>query len=172
MKKFLSLLLLYPALLFAQSVPIPPNSFGTLADLRNQQGTANVQVLLNGLVSINDGNGGTYMWSPTSIDADDGFITVKVASVNTGRWKRIGNGNTLKGTKTLSGGALQTAYNVTYDTPLPFTPLTIIVNPRSANAAVPSWVSAITNTGFTINFSSVPILGTNNIVIDFIVVKQ
>lgn len=172
MKKLLSLLLLYPALLFAQSVPVPPNSFGTLADLRNQQGTPNVQVLLNGLININDGNGGTYMWSPASTDADDGFITVQVASVPTGRWKRIGNGNTLKGTKTLSGAVLQTAYTVTYDTALPFTPITIIVNPRSANAAVPSWISSITNTGFTINFSSVPILGTNNIVIDFIVVKQ
>lgn len=172
MKNIILFLLLFPALAFCQSVSIPQTSFGTRDDMRLQKGTANVQVLLNGLASIGDGNGGTYMWNSSNTDSDDGFITLQVTGVSTGRWKRIGNGNTLKGSALLSGAALTTAYNVPFGATLPFIPITVIVNPRSANAAVPSWVSSITSTGFTVNFSSVPVLGTNNISIDFIVVKQ
>lgn len=166
------LFLILPFSLYSQSVSLPQVFFSTRTDMRSQKGTDGVQVLLNGLTAINDGNGGTYMWNNTNTDADDGFITLQVTGVTTGRWKRIGNGNTLKGASTLSGLALQTAYTVTYGQTLPFTPITIIINPRSANAAVPSWISAISTTGFTINFASVPILGTNNINFDYIVVKQ
>jgi len=70
----------------------------------------------------------------------------------------------------LSGLALQTAYVINHG--LPFTPLQVYIQARSSNAAVPSWVSAINSTSFTVNFASVPILGTNNIIIDWLVIKQ
>lgn len=173
MKKLLLIITLCYSVSFAQTIPVAQLSFSTITDLRAQAGTSNSLASLNGLISLNDGNGGTYMWSSSSTANDDGFTIVKVSNVTTGRWLRIGNGNTIKGTVTTSGAALQTAYSVSYQTgTLPFVPITVIVNPRSANAAVPSWISSITNSGFTINFASVPILGTNNIVFDYIVVKQ
>lgn len=172
-KLILSLLIVFASVVaYGQAMPLPAVFFGTRSDIRAQKGTEGVQALLNGLVTSDDGNGGIYKWSNTNTDADDGFITLQVTSVSTGRWKRIANGNTLKGSSTLSGAALQTAYTVPFNQTLPFTPITIIINPRSANAAVPSWISSISTTGFTINFASVPVLGTNNIVIDWIVVKQ
>jgi len=172
MKKLLFLLLLIPSLLFSQSILAPPNTFGTAADMRLQVGTPNVMVRLSGLLSLSDGNGGDYYWNATSTATDDGFITLKVTNTTTGRWIRTGNSNTLKGTAVLSGAALTTAYTVNYSSVLSFTPLTVVVIPRTANSAVPSWVSTITNTGFVVNFTSIPVLGTNNIGIDYIVIKQ
>lgn len=171
MKKLL-LILLFPVMSYGQSIPVAKNTFGTVADLRAQAGTDKVQVLLNGLATVGDNNGGTYMWNATSTATDDGFLTIAATGVQTGRWIRLVNANTIKGTKTLSGLALQTAYTINYDTVLPSIPAMIIVQPYSANAAVPSWVSNVTTTGFTVNFASVPILGTNNIVINFLIIKQ
>jgi len=173
MKKLIFILLLAVNYSFGQTIPVAQLSFSLVSDLRAQAGTPNSLATLNGLASLNDGNGGTYMWSSSSTAVDDGFTIIKVGNVTTGRWLRIGNGNTIKGTVTTSGVALQTAYTVSYQSgALPFVPITVIVNPRSANAAVPSWISSITSNGFTINFASIPILGTNNIVFDYIVVKQ
>lgn len=149
---------------------VASQSFDTLADLRLQTGMANVQVLLMGLSNMNDNNGGMYRWDASSTDTDDGFTIVQVTGVTTGRWKRVGNSNTVKGTNTLSGLALQTAYVINHG--LPFTPLQVYIQPRSANAAVPSWISAINSTSFTVNFASIPVIGTNNITIDWLVIKQ
>jgi len=172
MKKiFLPILLFISIASFSQSIPVAPNTFGTISDLRAQVGSPNVQVLLNGLNTVGDNNGGTYMWNASSTAADDGIITVKVNGVNTGRWIRLLNSNVIKGTKTLNGTALQTAYPITFDTALPSAPAMVIIQAYSANAAVPSWVSNVTNTGFIANFSSVPIIGTNNIVITYLILK-
>jgi len=171
MKKLL-LLLLLPILAHAQSIPVAKNSFGTVADLRAQSGTANVQVLLNGLNAVGDNNGGTYMWNATSTATDDGFLTIQATGVNTGRWIRLVNANTIKGTKVLSGTVLQTAYPISFDNVLPSVPAMVIIQAYSANAAVPSWVSNVTTSGFTANFASVPVLGTNNIIVNFLIIKQ
>lgn len=146
--------------------------FNTRTDMRLQAATANTQALLNGLVTMGDNNGGNYMWDATNTSADDGFLVLAVNNVATGRWVRLGNSNTIKFQRTLNGILLTTAYTVPFPMTLPYTPITVLVQPRSANAAVPSWVSDITTTGFTVNFSSVPVVGTNNIIIDIIVVKQ
>lgn len=172
MKKLLFLLFFFPFILYAQIVPVAPNTYGTVADLRMQAGTPIALVDVSGLLAVNDGNGGSYYWNTTSTITDDGFMVIKANAATTGRWMRIGNSNTLKGTAVLSGAALTTAYTVNYSTTLPFIPISVIVIPRTANAAVPSWVSTITNTGFTVNFTSIPVLGTNNIGIDFVVIKQ
>jgi len=165
-----SLLLFFPLLINAQVTDVASKSFGTITDLRSQAGVNNVQVLLQGLSVSGDGNGGVYSWNATSTDADDGFITIKVTSVATGRWKRMANSNTIKGTITFSATVLTTAYNVTHG--LNFTPSQVYIQARSSNAAVPSWVSVIDATKFVVNFASVPILGTNNITIDYLIIKQ
>ena len=170
MKKLIYLLLLIPFLSFAQTQGTATVSFGKVSDLKLQTGTSGVQVLVNGLTAVNDGNGGTYMWDATSTATDNAFTTIQVTGVTTGRWLRIANSNTIKNQVTLSGGALQTAYVVNHN--LPFTPIQVYIQARSSNAAVPSWVSSINSTSFTINFASVPVLGTNNIVVDYLVIKQ
>ena len=172
MKKLILIACLYAGLCNAQTIPVAQLQFSTLSDLRAQGGTPNLLSTLNGLNAVGDGNGGVYMWNDASTATDDGFITIKVANITTGRWIRQLNSNTIKAFKTLSGAALQTAYNITYDTPLPAAPALIIIQAYSANAAVPSWVSNVTSTGFTANFSSVPILGTNNITVGYLIIKQ
>jgi len=163
---------------FAQSVSVPPVSFSTVADLRLQVGTPKVQVLLLGLSTPEDGNGGIYRWSPDNTGTDDGFLVVKVTNVTTGRWMRVSNGNTIKGSVTFSAVTLQTAYPVLYrdanNTPivLPFIPVQVYVQARTAQAAVPSWISNITASGFTVNFSTVPLLGTLNLTVDYLILKQ
>jgi len=171
-KLIIYLLFLLPLSGFSQALSLPSVFFSTRTDMRGQKGTEGVQVLLNGLLTTNDGNGGVYMWNATSTDTDDGFVTLAVTGVTTGRWKRIGNGNTLKFSRNSSGTVLQTAYQINYDVPLPFVPITVIAIPRSAPAAALCYVTNITNTGFTLNYLTVPILGTNNIINDFIVIKQ
>jgi hypothetical protein len=170
MKKLI-ILLLFPVISYGQSIPVAKNTFGTLADMRAQVGTDKVQVLLNGLTAVGDNNGGTYMWNATSTAADDGYSTIQVTGTATGRWIRLVNANTIKGSKTLSGTILQTAYPISFDTTLPAIPAMVIIQAYSANAAVPSWVSNVTTTGFTANFSSVPVLGTNNITIYYLIIK-
>lgn len=66
-----------------------------------------------------------------------------------------------KGTSTFSGISLQTSYVITHG--LGWTPSSVFVQPTSLNAAVLSYVSAITSTNFTITFISAPVIGTNNI---------
>lgn len=157
----------------AQVTPVAHVSFGTLTDLRANAGTANVIAILSGLSSTTDGNGGNYIWNATSTTADDGFLTIAVSGVSTGRWIRIGNGNTVKGTATFSGVTLQTSYTVSYQGgSLPFVPAQVFIQPRSANAAALSYITNITTSGFTVNFLTVPVIGTNNIVFDYLVLKQ
>src|ERR1700748_289414 len=102
MKKFLFIFIVFPALLRAQSIPQALISLSTLTNLRAEIPQTNEMVTLLGLNSLNDGNGGTYYWNSTSTATDDGFITVAVTGISTGRWIRLANSNTLKGTVTLS----------------------------------------------------------------------
>lgn len=169
---FLILALFISFSALSQTTPIASKQFSTIADLRATAGTDNVIVNISGLSSMNDKNGGLYQWDATSVAADDGLTVIKVTNVTTGRWIKKLNENTIKGIRTVSGLALQTAYNITYDTVLPAIPAMIIIQPYSANAAVPSWVSNVTTTGFTVNFASVPILGTNNITFTYLIIKN
>lgn len=159
-------------------VSVPQVTFNTLSDLRAQAGaTQGVQVSLSGLTSSMDQNGGNYMWDAANTTADNGFTVVAVSGVSTGRWIRIGNANSIKGTATFSGVTLQTAYNVTYKingstVVLPYVPVSIFTQPRTQAAAERSWITNITNTGFTLNFTTVPLVGTLNIAMDYIVIKQ
>lgn len=155
-----------------QTTPVASKQFSTITDLRAQAGTDKVIVTLSGLSTMNDKNGGIYQWDASSTATDDGLLVIKVSNVATGRWIKKLNENTIKGIRTLSGAALQTAYNISYDSPLPIAPAMIIIQAYSANAAVPSWVSNVTTTGFTVNFASVPVLGTNNLIITYLIIKQ
>lgn len=180
MKKILYTLLLAVALISVhhtgsaqgQQIPTSLVTLSTLADLRAFAANQPAVVQLLGLATANDGNNGFYSWSTTSTATDDGYTVVASTGITTGRWLRMLTGNTVKGSVTLSGTALQTAYPITYPSTLPISPAIIIIQAYSANAAVPSWVSAVTTTGFTANFSSVPVLGTNNISINYIIFKQ
>lgn len=73
------------------------------------------------------------------------------------------------GSSTVSGTLLQTAYVITHG--LSYTPSSVYIQPKSANAAALSWVTNITSTNFTITFLSVPILGTNNISFNWVAYK-
>lgn len=154
------------------SIPVSTWAFETMADMRLQAGTNSVPAILLGLNTVNDGNGGTYAWLSTSTGADDGFLTLAVSGVSTGRWIRQLNPNTVKGTKTFSGITLTTSYVISFDTALPIAPAMVIVQAYSNNASAFSYVSNVTTTGFTINFLSVPVVGTNNITVYYLAIKQ
>lgn len=148
-------------------------SFNTaLGDMKMNTGTNGVLVSVNGLSSIGDDNAGFYRWDAESVAADDGFKSISVIGVPVGRWMRVGSSNTINGSATLSGALLTTSYVVPFGTTLPFVPITVIPTARTAAAAQPSWISNITNTSFTINFITVPVIGTLNMVIDWVAIKQ
>lgn len=171
-------LLLIPLLLLniaasAQVMPSALITLSTVTDLRLQQPQATERVDLLGLSSATDGNGGIYTWNAASTTADDGFLTIQVTGISTGRWIRIGGGNAIKGSVIISGLSLTTTYAVSYPGgTLPFTPVTVIIIPRSLAAAGLSYVSAITTTGFTVNFVLAPSIGTSNINFDWVAIKQ
>lgn len=168
----LIILILFGLNSFAQTSPIASKQFSTIADLRSQAGSPGVIVTLAGLNTVSDKNGGTYQWDAASTAADDGMLVIKVANVTTGRWTKKLNDNTIKGIRTVNGAVTQTAYSVLYDSPLPFIPAMIIIQAYSANAAVPSWISNVTTTGFTVNFASTPAIGVNNITFTYLIIKQ
>lgn len=174
-KQFLSFLLaalsVLPFVLKAQSTPTPNVTFATVVnDLKSRVGVDGAQVVVSGLQTANDENGGTYMWRSSSTTADNGFTVIQVTGTATGRWHRVGNSNTVKGTVAFNGVLLQTAYVVTHG--LPFAPSQVYIQAMSANAAQLSWVSNITATSFTINFLAVPVVGTNNLVFNWLAIKQ
>jgi len=151
------------------TIPISLISLETLSDLRVQPPQSKQMIQLLGLNTVTDGNGGTYLWNDTSTATDDGFLVVQVTGVTTGRWLRLGNGNTNKGTSTFNGTGFVSAFTVTHG--LGFTPAQVYVQARTANAAA-NWVTSITSTQFTVNFSTIPLLGTGNIVFDWLLIKQ
>lgn len=155
---------------FCQTIPHALVYLSTVSDLRLQTPQASEVINLMGLSSATDQNGGVYNWNPTSTATDDGFLTIQVTGISTGRWLRVGNGNTIKGTVSSTGIALTFSYTVNYQQgTLPFVPITVLIIGRSAAASGPNYISSITNTGFTVVFTGVPI-GT--ITFDYIVIKQ
>jgi len=148
-----------------------PQTFNILSEMKTVTGTDNVQVLLLGLNTVNDNNGGTYRWDSINTTSDDGFLTIQVTGVTNGRWIRVGNANTLKGNSIFSGTGLASSFNVVFPSALPFTPNMVILQAQSANA-VRNWYTNLTNTGFTANFETIPLLGSNNISFGWIVIKQ
>lgn len=65
----------------------------TLADARAVAEPADGSVLATaGRTATNDGGGGQWVWDSTSTDEDDGALTLAVAGVDNGRWKRVYSG--------------------------------------------------------------------------------
>jgi len=178
MKRFLFIPLLFLGLFAqAQIQGTAPVTYSTRADLKTTAAQDRAQVEISGLLAAYDTNGGRYMWDAASTATDDGFLTISVTGVSTGRWVRLGNSNSIKGSTTFSGTLLTTSYTVNYviggvTTVLPFVPAQIYLQPRTQGAAQPSWITNITASGFTINYTTVPIIGTLNIVNDYLVIKQ
>lgn len=164
-------LILISISLKAQVTSVASKSFGTITDLRAMSGSENVQVLVQGLSTIGDQNGGVYYWNSSATATDDGFTVIKVTNVTTGRWMRMPNSNSIKGSSTFSGTGLVNSFTVTHG--LPFTPLQVYIQPRTSNA-VQNWIAIgdITATTFKVTFTNIPILGTNNIAFDWLVIKQ
>jgi len=169
MKKLIFIFLLLPFAVSAQMTVAAQVTFGTLTDLRSAGGQPNSIVFLNGLSALNDGNGGNYMWNSSSTANDDGFLIIKPTAITTGRWMRLANGNTTKGTSTFSGTGFVSSFVVTHN--LGFAPAQIQIQALTQNAAT-NWVTNITSTQFTVNFATIPLLGTNNINFSWLLIKQ
>jgi len=170
MKKLILFLALFWSItVIAQTSPVASKQFGTVADLRLQGGVQGVQVLVQGQNTVTDGNGGVYAWNDASTVSDDGLTVVKVSTITTGRWLRMPNSNTIKGSAVFNGELLKTAYVVNHG--LGFVPAQVYVQPTSAGAAVISWISNKTATTFTVNFLNVLNVGVNNITFDFLIIK-
>lgn len=171
MKNLLLTLLILFSLSASAQRNLPSKQFNTITDLRVQGGTSGTVVNVSGLVTATDKNGGNYYWDATSTVADDGISVIKVTNITTGRWIKMLNDNTIKGRQVFSG-LLQTAYPISFGQTLPVTPALIIVQAYSLNASVPTWISNVTTTGFTLNFNALPVIGTNNLDVGWLVIKQ
>lgn len=145
--------------------------FDTLADLTSQKGTPTTTVYVSGQTSINDGNGGNYMWDDTNVASADGFKIVQVTGVTTGRWVRSKNSNYSTGQTTISTLVGTANYVVTHG--LNYTPIKVFLQSRSQSAANSNYyVSAITTTTFTITLVTLPLIAGNNMIFDWLAVKQ
>lgn len=182
MKKLTFILLLWAGIASAQTTSVAQLNFGTVSDLRQQgSDTDGIMATLAGLATTSDGNGGMYRWNTTSTATDDGFVTIKVANITTGRWLRIGNGNTIKGQVTFTGIAAVTSYTVAYQQgTLPFTPIGVIINPRTSAGSYGYYIdknTGISNTNFTVSYNPtlIGLLGAltgQSITFDYIIIKQ
>lgn len=85
--------------------------------------------------------------------------------VNSGSYNDLLNLPTIiqgtKGTSTISGVSLQTAYVITHG--LSYTPSQIYIQSTTLAGAALNYVTTITGTTFTVNFAVAPSIGTNNI---------
>lgn len=143
--------------------------FDTIADLTLQKGTPTTSVMVLGASTVNDGNGGIYLWDNSSIATADGSRIIAVSGVTTGRWIRSRNNNYGTGQVSFPGITLQTRYTRTHNQS--FTPTQIHIQARSTSAASSlCWVDNITSTSFDIVFVNVPLLSTN-IIFDFLAIR-
>lgn len=141
----------------AQRIPQALITLSTATDIRAEIAQPSEVVQLMGVTSATDGNGGFFIWNSSSTTTDDGFTSFAVTGVSPGRWLRIPNNNTVKLAITITPVLLLTAYTISYGVTLPIIPANIQVQSTSANGALFNYVSAVTTTGFTLNFASVPI---------------
>lgn len=118
-------------------------------------------------------------WNAKLSSEVDGSITNEIElpsqTGNSGKWLTTNGtatawGNVYdKGSVSTSGVALQTTYTITHS--LGYTPTSIFIQARSNAAAEKSYITNITSTTFQIVFLTVPILGTNNILFDWVSIK-
>lgn len=84
---------------------------------------------------------------------------------NTGSYTDLLNLPTIiqgtKGTATISGVSLQTAYVITHG--LSYTPSQVYIQSTTLAGAALNYITAINGTTFTVNFAIAPSIGTNNI---------
>lgn len=153
------------------AVPLAPQLYSNIAELRTFIGQQDVRVDVLCYSIITDQNGGTYRWDSTSTVTDDGFLVIQATGVTTGRWLRVANSNTIKGSAVFNGTGLLSVFTYTFPIAMPFTPAQVQIQPTSQNA-VSNWVTSKSSTGFSVQFITVPVLGTANITFDWLVIKQ
>lgn len=103
MKKILYTLLLAISLIAihhtasadGQQVPVSLVGLSSVSDLRTLAPQSPEMATLLGTTSPTDGNGANYYWSATSTATDDGYNVIAVTGITTGRWIRMGNGQTI-----------------------------------------------------------------------------
>lgn len=85
----------------------------SIADLRLTEpgdGIAGGNANLRGHTGVGDGGGGWFYWAPASVETDNDATIVKVATITTGRWKRLLNENlSIKMFGAIGDGSDQTA---------------------------------------------------------------
>lgn len=79
----------------AQQVPISLVGLSSIGDLRTLSPQAPEMATLLGSATPTDGNGANYYWNSTSTATDDGYNVVAVTGITTGRWLRMGTGQTI-----------------------------------------------------------------------------
>lgn len=78
-----------------QQVPISLVGLSSVSDLRVLAPQTPEMATLLGTTSPTDGNGANYYWSSSSTATDDGYNVIAVTGMPTGRWLRMGGGQTV-----------------------------------------------------------------------------
>lgn len=107
----------------------------------------------------------TYLYGMNSTGQPAINSVVIPTVVNTGSYTDLLNLPTIiqgtKGTSTISGVSLQTAYVITHG--LSYTPSQIYIQSTTLAGAALNYITAVGATTFTVNFAVAPSIGTNNI---------
>lgn len=167
--------LIFSTLLFLMGIATQAQvamKVNTLATLKQTNGADGMVAIMIGTNSVVDNNSGFYYWNATSTATPDDISIIQSTDpqgvvVTIGRWLLIKSISVKAGSYVGNGISLTSAYVVTHG--LGAVPNQVFIQPTSANAAVINWISNKTATTFTVNFSAIPIVGTNNISFDWLV---
>jgi|GEM_PF-3841264 len=174
----IALVLLFSALPFLggaqEIVRVGGGSFASLSALRGSTGINGVVVTVIGNASMSDGMGGQFMYNTASTANDDSLTVFKPTRINgAGRWVKLNNSNSVKGSYVGTAALLKARFTVTHG--LGFTPVAVFVAPTSPAACLGWWVdkTTITATTFDVIFATAPVLGlVNNVTFDWIAIKK
>lgn len=110
--------------------------------------------------------------TPSNVVWVDEIGTLKRSPISSINISQLNNDGFFEGNRSqtnISGLAATTAYTITHG--LSYTPTSISISAKSADAAPPHFVTNITSTTFDIVFVSQPNIGTNNIIFDWTAYK-
>ena len=97
-------------------------------------------------------------------------LWIKLSGIGNTGWAQFQPAIPQGGTYSFSGNGSTTSFSVTY-TALGYVPSNIVLTPSSTAASSDWSVVSIGSTGFTINFKSPPVTGTNNITGKYSVIR-
>lgn len=138
----------------------PTNTYDTIADLRLCIGQTSSSVTVLGKFNAYDSLGGTFLWDGTSNLLDDNYTVIQPTLITSGlgRWIRASSADAISGRIQFTGDGVTTIF--TYSFPGIYSFLNndyfVILQPLTAEAAIPTYIINKTSSDFDVAFTTPP----------------